>query len=82
MQIGRYVARTLLEDLAAGATVDRDLADQLIIYAALAGGTTEYQIPPLTDHVDTNLWLVERFGARPRLEDNTVIAEGIGYARP
>ncbi|MCL0089658.1 RNA 3'-terminal phosphate cyclase [Dehalococcoidia bacterium] len=81
-QIGRYVARTLLEDLAAGATVDRYLADQLIIYAALAGGTTEYQIPRLTDHVDTNLWLVERFGARPRLEDNTLIVEGIGYARP
>jgi RNA 3'-terminal phosphate cyclase (ATP) len=78
-QIGRYVARTLLEDLAAGATVDRYLADQLIIYAALAGGTTEYQIPRLTDHVDTNLWLVERFGARPRLEDNTLIVEGIGY---
>jgi len=78
-QIGGYVARTLLEDLAAGAAVDRYLADQLIIYAALAGGTTEYQIPRLTDHVDTNLWLAERFGARPRLEGNTLIVEGIGY---
>ncbi|MBT9163770.1 MAG: RNA 3'-terminal phosphate cyclase [Chloroflexi bacterium] len=80
-QIGRYVARTLLEDLATGVTVDRYLADQVIIYAALAGGTTEYQIPRLTDHVDTNLWLVERFGARPRLEGNTLIVEGIGYSK-
>jgi RNA 3'-terminal phosphate cyclase (ATP) len=80
-QIGRYVARTLLEDLAAGATVDRYVADQLIIYAALADGTTKYQIPHLTDHVDTNLWLVEKFGARSRLEDNTLIVEGIGYAQ-
>ena len=34
--IGRHVARNLLEDLKTGATVDRHLADQLIIYAALA----------------------------------------------
>ena len=78
-EIGRYVARNLSEDLKTGATVDRYLADQLIIYAALASGTTEYIIPHLTDHVDTNLWLVEKLGARPRLEGNTVQIEGIGY---
>jgi len=53
----------LLEDLAVGAAVDRYLADQLIIDAALASETTAYQIPRLTDHMDTNLWLAERFGA-------------------
>jgi len=50
--IGRYVAQNLLEDLQTGATVDRYLADQLIIYAALAGGTTEYLIPRRSDHID------------------------------
>ena len=80
-RIGRYVARNLLQDLETGATVDRFLADQLIIYAALAGGTTEYIIPHPTEHVDTNLWLVERFGAQTRLEGNTVQIEGLGYIR-
>jgi len=79
--IGRHVARTLLEDLAAGATVDRYLSDQMIIYGALASRTTEYIIPSFTEHVDANLWLVERFGARTRLDGNTVHIEGIGYAR-
>jgi len=79
--IGRYVARNLLEDLMTGATVDRHLADQLIIYAALAGGTTEYVIPRTTEHVDTNLWLVEKVGARIRLENNNLYVEGLGYTR-
>ena len=67
-EIGRYVAETLLEDIEAGATVDRYLADQVILFAALAHGTSEYLIPRMTDHVDTNLWLVEQFGARTDVE--------------
>ena len=78
-EIGRYVARNLVEDLNTGATVDRYLADQLIIYAALAGGTTEYVIPRSTEHVDSNLWLVEKLGARARLKGNTLRIEGLGY---
>ena len=78
-EIGRYVAQNLVEDLNTGATVDRYLADQLIIYAALAGGTTEYVIPRFTEHVDSNLWLVEKLGARARLKGNTLRIEGLGY---
>ncbi len=77
--IGRFVAQNLLEDLKSGATVDRYLADQLIIYAALAGGTTEYIIPRLSDHVDANIWLAEKLGARAKLEGNTLHIEGLGY---
>jgi RNA 3'-terminal phosphate cyclase (ATP) len=38
--IGRFVAEMLLADLATGATVDRHLADQLVLFAALADGTS------------------------------------------
>ncbi len=79
--IGRYVAWSLLDDLETGATVDRYLADQLIIYAALADGTTEYVIPRITEHVDTNLWLAEKFGARTRVTGNVVSVEGFGYRK-
>ena len=78
-EIGRYVARNLLEDLKTGATVDRYLADQLIIYAALAVGATEYIVPCPTEHVDANLWLVEKLGARNKIEGNALHIEGIGY---
>ena len=79
-QIGTFVAHSLLEDLDSGAATDRHSADQLILFSALAAGVTEYTIPCVTDHVETNLWLVETIlGARTRLAGNTVTVEGIGY---
>ncbi|GAH59275.1 unnamed protein product, partial [marine sediment metagenome] len=78
--IGRSVANSLTEDLSTGATVDRYLADQLIFYAALADGISEYRIPRLTEHVETNLWLVETIlGAQTEVDENMVKIQGIGY---
>ena len=78
--IGKHVAKSLIEDLATGATVDRYLADQLIFYAALADGVSQYRIPRLTEHVETNLWLVESIlGAKTGVNDNMVTVQGIGY---
>lgn len=42
------------------AVVDRHLADQLLLFLALAGG--ELRIPEITDHVDAHLSLLEAFG--------------------
>ncbi len=79
--IGRYVAGNLIEDLATGATVDRYLADQLIFYAALADGVSQYRIPKLTEHIETNLWLVESIlGAKTQVNKNLVKIQGIGYS--
>jgi RNA 3'-terminal phosphate cyclase (ATP) len=79
-KIGRYVAKALLEDLNTAATVDRFLADQLIIYAALADGTSEYIIPKMTDHIQSNLWLVEKIiGAKTTVTKNYLKIEGIGF---
>ncbi len=81
-KIGEYVAQSLLEDLDTGATVDRHLADQLILYAALAAGESVYVLPSLTDHVEANLWLVETLlGAKWELQGKTLWIKGIGYAR-
>jgi len=82
-EIGRYVARSLIEDLTSGATVDRFLADQLIFLAALARGTSRYRIPRLTEHVETNLWLVESIlGAKTKIaKDLMMEVEGVGYGR-
>jgi RNA 3'-terminal phosphate cyclase (ATP) len=82
-EIGRYVAQSLMEDLTSGATVDRFLADQLIFLAALAQGTSRYRIPRLTEHVDTNLWLVESIlGAKTKIAKDLMIeVEGVGYSR-
>ena len=78
--IGRYVAQTFVEDVRTGGAVDRYIADQLIIFAGLADGITRYSVPRITEHVETNLWLIEEFlGARTRVDDNVLEIEGIGF---
>jgi len=78
--IGRYVAQQLIQDLRSGAAVDGYVADQLVIYAALAGGTTRYTTPGITEHVETNLWLIAEFlGVRTKASGNIVEIEGIGF---
>ncbi len=80
-RIGKSVARNLIEDLRTGAAVDRHLADQVIIFAALAKGTTSYKIPEITDHVRSNLWLAEKIlGARSEVAENVVTVHGVGFS--
>ncbi|MGA1795921.1 MAG: RNA 3'-terminal phosphate cyclase [bacterium] len=80
--IGASVARALLEDIRSGATVDRHTADQLILYAGLAEGESEYVIPAMNDHIDANLWLVEHIlGARVSVRQGRISIRGIGFER-
>ncbi len=80
--IASFVVRSLVEDLASGATTDRHLADQLIIFAALAKGRSEYLAPSMTDHVYSNLWLVNKMlGAGTKIEGNRIKIDGIGFYR-
>lgn len=80
--IAEFVVASLLEDLNSKATTDRHLADQLILFAALAQGRTQYVIPRITDHVKSNLWLVEKIlGAKIELEGKFLQLEGIGFQK-
>jgi RNA 3'-terminal phosphate cyclase (ATP) len=77
--IGRFVAAALLADLSPGATVDRHLADQLVLFAALAEGTSRYLVPHPTEHLASNLWLASQFGARGDVRERQVAIEGLGF---
>lgn len=80
--IGRQVARMLTETLHSGSTVDVHVADQIIPFAALAEGWSSFEIPRMTDHIDSRLWLVEAFlGAQTERSDRTLRIRGIGYHR-
>jgi RNA 3'-terminal phosphate cyclase (ATP) len=81
--IAGFVVKSLTEDLEAGATTDRHVADQLILFAALAEGRSEYLIPTVTEHVRSNLWLVHKIlGAKTELNGNVVRIQGIGFRAP
>jgi RNA 3'-terminal phosphate cyclase (ATP) len=80
--IAEFVASSLLEDTKTKAATDRHLADQLILFAALARGQTRYSIPRPTEHVESNLWLAEKMlGVEIRQEENVLQVEGIGFHR-
>jgi RNA 3'-terminal phosphate cyclase (ATP) len=80
-QIGRFVVTTFLEDVRSGATVDRHLADQLVLFCALAHGTSSYIVPRASAHLDSNLWLVAQFGARVAVDAGRVEIQGVGLTR-
>ncbi len=80
--IGKAVAHTLLADLDSGASVDRHLADQLVVFAALAAGESLYSVPRVSEHLEANLWLAEEVaGARTVIEGKLVRVGGVGYRR-
>lgn len=80
--IGRKTALALIGDVDSGATVDRHLADQVIPFAALAGGRSTFVIPEMTEHVESRLWLVEKIlGARVEVAGKELIIEGTGMSK-
>ena len=70
-RLAAIVATTFLEDVHSGATVDRHLADQLVLFCALARGTSSYVVPRASAHLESNLWLVAQFGAGVIVEAQT-----------
>ena len=57
--VGREAADELLEALTTRAAVDKFLGDQLIPFLVFAGG--KIRVAEITNHLVTNVWVVERF---------------------
>jgi RNA 3'-terminal phosphate cyclase (ATP) len=57
--VGKAGAREILAELSSPAAVDIHLADQLIPYLALAGGS--YTVRQLSKHASTNIWTASHF---------------------
>jgi RNA 3'-terminal phosphate cyclase len=60
-RIGKDLAREVRADVEAGATVDVHLADQLVVFAALAGGTSRLVVRELSSHARTAIDVVGTF---------------------
>ncbi|MEM2924081.1 MAG: RNA 3'-terminal phosphate cyclase [Methanocellales archaeon] len=67
-KVGEEAARAILAELKSGALVDIYLADQLIPYIALSGGS--YTAREITMHTKTNIWIGEKFlGVKIEVEE-------------
>jgi RNA 3'-terminal phosphate cyclase (ATP) len=58
-EVGKAAAEEMIAELASTAAVDVHLADQLIPYLALAGGS--YTVRQVSRHASTNIWTARQF---------------------
>ncbi len=84
-KVGEEAAEAFIAFIESGAAVDLHLADQLLLYAALAEGTTELTVEAITEHARTNMWVIEQFlggvfdvREPARQEPSTILVGGKG----
>ncbi len=58
--VGREAAEKLFKDLSTNAALDRHMSDNILIYAALAKGTSTLSGAELTMHAHTVMWLLKK----------------------
>ncbi|RLF18706.1 MAG: RNA 3'-phosphate cyclase [Thermoprotei archaeon] len=86
-KVGEEAARNLVKQLATGASVDRHMGDQVLIYMALAEGLSKIKVGELTLHALTCIELLKRLlkvdiEVEGKLgEPATITCRGIGMRR-
>ena len=60
-QVADEVADAYQSFLKRGSALDRHLADQMLIYLALARGPSSFTTETITSHLLTNVWVIEQF---------------------
>jgi RNA 3'-terminal phosphate cyclase (ATP) len=68
-QVAEDAVATLIAHRNGGAALDEHLGDQILAPLAVANGPSRYSVERISGHLETNAWLIERFGlARIGLE--------------
>jgi RNA 3'-terminal phosphate cyclase (ATP) len=80
--IGSTAAGQLLQEIRAGATLDRYAADQIIPFGALAAGRSRFRIAGNTAHIESNGWLARIFlRASVEIQDKVLTVTGAALRR-
>lgn len=76
--VAEEACRKLIDFLESDATVDENIADQLILPLALSPGRSFLKIPKTTEHIKTNAEVVRKFleGVKIQTEGREVLIEG------
>ena len=78
-KVGEEAALEILTELKDDSAVDRHLADQLMVFAAVAEGKTSYTTSEITLHQKSNAYVISRFlGDVVKLEGKRVEIKGCG----
>ncbi len=60
-KVGETAAKELSKEIRSGAALDVHLSDQIIPYMAMADGESSFLVRKITNHTETNMWLVRHF---------------------
>jgi RNA 3'-terminal phosphate cyclase (ATP) len=72
-EVGMEAGEKLMADIASNAALDRYMADQIVPYLALAGGTVS--VSEITGHARTNIDVVNAFGCNVSIKGKRIISE-------
>ncbi len=78
--VGEEAAKETIHYLHSGACLDCHLADQILIYITCIGGHWRFSTSEITNHLKTNLWVIQRFINIEYVIDGTLVmvnSEGI-----
>ncbi len=59
--VGKEAASKLGKEIASGACLDSHMADQILPFLAFANGESAISVAEVTEHVKTNIWVIEQF---------------------
>ena len=60
-EVGVEAATALLGEIESGAALDTWMGDQILPFLAVAVGESAISVPSITDHLRTNLWVIDQF---------------------
>ena len=60
-EVAKEAVDALKDYIDSEACIDSHLADQLLVFMALAGGESSFTTHRVTDHLVTNLWVIQKF---------------------
>jgi RNA 3'-phosphate cyclase len=60
-EVGAEAAAALLRQMESGAALDEWMGDQILPFLAVAGGESAISTTRITDHLRTNLWVINQF---------------------
>ena len=58
-KVGKEAALALKEEISSGASLDIHMADQIVPFLAIASGHSEFTVRKITQHLKTNIYIVE-----------------------
>jgi RNA 3'-terminal phosphate cyclase (ATP) len=62
-EVAEEAAGALLDHHASGAVLDSHLGDQILLPLCCSSGPSRFSVAEITSHLETNAWVIERFGA-------------------